>query len=187
MEHIMTTPAAMEAVKNGQLILPEAIAPFCDKVVITSKFGWDIDLETGERRPGLISRPDHIKLAIEGMLTRLRTDLLYQHRVDPEVSIEDVAGAVKDLMDQGKILHWGASEMWLKTLAPCACHASRDSGPERIFDAVEAAGGLAERSQVTRAQIALAWLLPQKHGSCRFPAQPSCTVWWKTLMWPTST
>lgn len=161
----MTTPAAMEAAKNGQLILPEAIAPFCDKVAITSKFGWDIDLETGERRSGLISRPDHIKLAIEGMLTRLHTDgidLLYQHRVDPEVPIEDVAGAVKDLMDQGKILHWGDSEMGLKTLAPRACHASRNSGPERIFDAVEAAGGLAERSQVTRAQIALAWLLPQK-------------------------
>ncbi|MCW0000115.1 aldo/keto reductase [Pararhizobium sp. YC-54] len=100
-------------------ILGEAIAPFRDKVVITSKFGWNIDLETGERRPGLISRPDHIKLAVEGMLKRLRTDridLLYQHRVDPEVPIEDVAGAVKDLIDQGKILHWGLSEMGLKTL-----------------------------------------------------------------------
>ena len=69
------------------------------QVVITSKFGWNIDLETGERRPGLNSRPEHIKLAVEGMLKRLRTDridLLYQHRVDPEVPIEDVAGAVKD-------------------------------------------------------------------------------------------
>ncbi|CAN7302350.1 aldo/keto reductase [Rhizobium sp. LjRoot30] len=100
-------------------ILGEAIAPFRDKVVITSKFGWNIDLETGERKPGRISRPDHIKLAVEGMLKRLRTDridLLYQHRVDPEVPIEDVAGAVKDLMDQGKVLHWGLSEMGLKTL-----------------------------------------------------------------------
>ena len=82
-------------------ILGEGVAPFRDKVVITSKFGWNIDLETGERRPGLDSRPDHIKLAVEGMLKRLRTDridLLYQHRVDPEVPIEDVAGAVKDLM-----------------------------------------------------------------------------------------
>jgi aryl-alcohol dehydrogenase-like predicted oxidoreductase len=100
-------------------ILGESIAPFRNKVVITSKFGWNIDLETGERRPGLNSKPDHIKLAVEGSLKRLRTDhidLLYQHRVDPEVPIEDVAGAVKQLMDQGKVLHWGLSEMGLKTL-----------------------------------------------------------------------
>jgi aryl-alcohol dehydrogenase-like predicted oxidoreductase len=100
-------------------ILGEGIAPFRDKVVITSKFGWNIDLETGERRPGLNSKPEHIKLAVEGMLKRLRTDridLLYQHRVDPEVPIEDVAGAVKDLMTQGKVLHWGLSEMGVKTL-----------------------------------------------------------------------
>lgn len=100
-------------------ILGEGIAPFRNKVVITSKFGWNIDLETGQRRPGLNSKPEHIKLAVEGMLKRLRTDridLLYQHRVDPEVPIEDVAGAVKDLMDQGKVLHWGLSEMGLKTL-----------------------------------------------------------------------
>ena len=100
-------------------ILGEGIAPFRDKVAITSKFGWNIDLETGERRPGLNSRPDHIKLAVEGMLKRLQTDridLLYQHRVDPEVPIEDVAGAVKELMAQGKILHWGLSEMGPNTL-----------------------------------------------------------------------
>ncbi|CAN7688142.1 aldo/keto reductase [Mesorhizobium sp. LjNodule214] len=100
-------------------ILGEGVAPFRDRVVITSKFGWNIDLETGERRPGLNSRPDRIKLAVEGMLKRLRTDrvdLLYQHRVDPDVPIEDVAGAVKDLMDQGKVLHWGLSEMGLNTL-----------------------------------------------------------------------
>lgn len=100
-------------------ILGEAIAPFRDKVVITSKFGWNIDPQTGERRPGLISRPDHIKRAVEGMLKRLRTDridLLYQHRVDPQVPIEDVAGAIKDLKAQGKVLHWGLSEMGLKTL-----------------------------------------------------------------------
>ncbi len=100
-------------------ILGEGVAPFRDKVVITSKFGWDIDFETGERRPGLNSRPEHIKLAVDGMLKRLRTDridLLYQHRVDPQVPIEDVAGAVKDLMAAGKVLHWGLSEMGLKTL-----------------------------------------------------------------------
>ena len=100
-------------------ILGEGIAPFRDEVVITSKFGWDVDLETGERRPGLISRPERIKLAVEGMLRRLRTDridLLYQHRVDPQVPIEDVAGAVKDLMAAGKVLHWGLSEMGPNTL-----------------------------------------------------------------------
>lgn len=100
-------------------ILGEAIQPFRDRVAITSKFGWDIDLETGQRRPGLNSRPEHIKLAVEGMLRRLRTDridLLYQHRVDPAVPIEDVAGAVQDLMRQGKVKHWGLSEMGLGTL-----------------------------------------------------------------------
>ena len=100
-------------------ILGEGVAPFRDKVVVASKFGWDIDLKSGERRPGLNSRPAHIKQAVEGMLGRLRTDridLLYQHRVDPQVPIEDVAGAVRDLMKEGKVLHWGLSEMGLQTL-----------------------------------------------------------------------
>ena len=100
-------------------ILGEAVQPFRDQVQLTSKFGWNIDLETGERRPGLNSRPEHIKQAVEGSLTRLRTDridLLYQHRVDPAVPIEDVAGAVQDLMRQGKVRHWGLSEMGLNTL-----------------------------------------------------------------------
>ncbi|MFW6157397.1 MAG: aldo/keto reductase [Balneolaceae bacterium] len=100
-------------------ILGEAIKPFRDEVVITSKFGWNIDQETGERREGRNSHPEHIKVVVEGMLRRLQTDridLLYQHRVDPEVPIEDVAGAVQDLMDEGKVLHWGLSEMGLNTL-----------------------------------------------------------------------
>jgi aryl-alcohol dehydrogenase-like predicted oxidoreductase len=100
-------------------ILGEGVAPFRDRVAITSKFGWDIDLETGQRRPGLNSQPVHIKQVVEGMLRRLRTDridLLYQHRVDPQVPIEDVAGAIKDLMTQGKVLHWGLSEMGPNTL-----------------------------------------------------------------------
>ncbi|AWI58417.1 aryl-alcohol dehydrogenase-like predicted oxidoreductase [Sinorhizobium fredii] len=83
------------------------------------KLGRYDEAKATERRPGRNSRPERIKLAVEGMLKRLRTDridLLYQHRVDPEVPIEDVAGAVKDLMDQGKVLHWGLSEMGLKTL-----------------------------------------------------------------------
>src|SRR4028119_1396279 len=100
-------------------ILGEGVAPFRDQVAIATKFGWNIDQETGERRPGLNSRPEHIKRVVEGMLKRLRTDridLLYQHRVDPQVPIEDVAGAVKELMAQGKVLHWGLSEMGLNTL-----------------------------------------------------------------------
>ena len=100
-------------------ILGEGVAPFRDKVVIATKFGFDIDFETGARRGGLNSRPDHIKLVVEAMLKRLRTDridLLYQHRVDPQVPIEDVAGAIKDLMAQGKVLHWGLSEMGPNTL-----------------------------------------------------------------------
>lgn len=100
-------------------ILGEGVAPFRNEIVIATKFGWNIDQETGERRPGLNSRPDHIKQVVEGMLKRLRTDridLLYQHRVDPQIPIEDVAGAVQDLMAEGKVLHWGLSEMGLKTL-----------------------------------------------------------------------
>ncbi|WP_255350542.1 aldo/keto reductase [Flavobacterium sp. AED] len=74
-------------------ILGESIAPFRDKIVIETKFGWNIDQETGARLPGLNSRPEHIKIVVEGMLKRLRTDridLLYQHRVDPQVPIEDI-------------------------------------------------------------------------------------------------
>jgi aryl-alcohol dehydrogenase-like predicted oxidoreductase len=100
-------------------ILGEGVAPFRNRVVIASKFGWNIDPETGKRLPGLNSRPAHIRQAVEGMLGRLRTDridLLYQHRVDPQVPIEDVAGAVADLMAQGKVLHWGLSEMGPATL-----------------------------------------------------------------------
>ncbi len=99
-------------------LLGEGVAPFRDGVVITSKFGFNVDLETGERG-GRNSRPAHIKRAVEGMLDRLRTDridLLYQHRVDPQVPIEDVAGAVEELMAEGKVLHWGLSEMGANTL-----------------------------------------------------------------------
>jgi aryl-alcohol dehydrogenase-like predicted oxidoreductase len=104
---------------ENERILGEAIEPFRNKVRITSKFGWNIDQQTGRRLPGLNSKPDHIKLVVEGSLKRLRTDridLLYQHRVDPEVPIEDVAGAIKDLMDQGKVLHWGLSEPGIQTI-----------------------------------------------------------------------
>lgn len=104
---------------ENERILGEAIAPFRDRVQLTSKFGWNIDTETGRRLPGLNSRPDHIKRVVENSLKRLNRDhidLIYQHRVDPSVPIEDVAGAVKDLMDQGKVRHWGLCEMGLGTL-----------------------------------------------------------------------
>ena len=84
----------------------EALAPFRDKVKIGTKFGFGVE----EKQPTAInSRPDHIRRAVEGSLKRLRTDhidLLYQHRVDPKVPMEDVAGTVKDLMQEGKVLHW---------------------------------------------------------------------------------
>ncbi len=100
-------------------ILGEGVAPFRDKIIIATKFGWNIDQETGKRNPGLNSQPEHIKVVVEGMLKRLRTDridLLYQHRVDPAVPIEDVAGAVKELMKQGKVLNWGLSEPGIETV-----------------------------------------------------------------------
>jgi len=100
-------------------ILGEAVASFRNKIVIETKYGWNIDQKTGQRLPGLNSRPEHIKEVVEGMLKRLRTDridLLYQHRVDPAVPIEDVVGAIKDLIKEGKILHYGLSEPGVQTV-----------------------------------------------------------------------
>jgi aryl-alcohol dehydrogenase-like predicted oxidoreductase len=102
---------------NEELV-GEALAPLRDKVVIATKFGFDIDPKTKERR-GLNSRPKHIKQAAEAALKRLNTeviDLLYQHRVDPNVPIEDVAGAVKDLIAEGKVKHFGLSEASANTI-----------------------------------------------------------------------
>ncbi len=100
-------------------ILGEGIAPFRNNVAISSKFGWNIDQQTGQRLPGLNSRPEHVRIVVEGMLKRLRTDridLLYQHRVDPAVPIEDVVGLLKDLIKEGKLLHYGLSEPGLQTV-----------------------------------------------------------------------
>ncbi len=100
-------------------LLGEAVQPFRDQIKIETKFGWNIDPATGRRMPGLNSRPEHIRLVVDAMLKRLRTDridLLYQHRVDPAVPIEDVAGLMKDLAAQGKVLHWGLCEMGAQTL-----------------------------------------------------------------------
>jgi aryl-alcohol dehydrogenase-like predicted oxidoreductase len=98
---------------TNEELVGQALAPVRDRVVVATKFGWNIDPETGERRPGLNSRPEHVKRATEGMLKRLgtdRIDLLYQHRVDSQVPIEDVAGAVKELILAGKVRHFGLSE-----------------------------------------------------------------------------
>jgi len=103
---------------NEELV-GEALAPFKGQVVIATKFGWDIDLETGQRRGGLNSRPEHIKQVAEASARRLKVDavdLFYQHRVDPNVPIEDVAGAVKDLIREGKVKHFGLSEPAAQTI-----------------------------------------------------------------------
>jgi len=100
-------------------LLGEALEPIRDKVVIATKFGFDIDLKTGERRGGTNSRPEHIKAVADACLKRLRTDridIFYQHRVDPEVLIEDVAGAVKELIAEGKVKHFGLSEAGVQTI-----------------------------------------------------------------------
>ena len=100
-------------------LVGEALQPIRNKVVIATKFGFEIDLETGKRGAGTDSRPEHIKLVADASLKRLRTDhidLLYQHRVDPAVPIEDVAGAVKELIAQGKVKHFGLSEAGVQTI-----------------------------------------------------------------------
>lgn len=104
---------------TNEELVGEALAPIRDKVVIATKFGFDIDLATGERRGGTNSRPDHIKAVADACLKRLKTDridLFYQHRVDPDVPIEDVAGAVKDLISEGKVKHFGLSEAGVGTV-----------------------------------------------------------------------
>ena len=103
---------------NEELV-GEALAPFRGRVVIATKFGFRFDPETGQRRDGFDSRPEHVKAVAEASLKRLRIDaidLFYQHRVDPEVPIEDVAGAVKDLIRQGKVKHFGLSEAGAQTI-----------------------------------------------------------------------
>jgi len=98
---------------TNEMLVGDALAPVRGQVSIATKFGWDIDEQTGTRRGGLNSRPDHIRHVVDASLTRLKVetiDLLYQHRVDPDVPIEDVAGAVKDLVASGKVKHFGLSE-----------------------------------------------------------------------------
>lgn len=103
---------------TNEELVGEALAPFRKQVIIATKFGFDVS-PGGERRDGLNSKPEHIKQVVEASLKRLKTDvidLLYQHRVDPSVPIEDVAGAVKALIQEGKVKHFGLSEAGAKTI-----------------------------------------------------------------------
>jgi len=104
---------------TNEELLGEALSSVRDQVVIATKFGHNLDLNTGANLGGVNSRPEHIKQAVEGSLKRLRTDhidLYYQHRVDPDVPIEEVAGAVKELIQAGKVRHFGLSEAGAKTI-----------------------------------------------------------------------
>src|ERR1700752_1129102 len=105
---------------TNEELVGEAIAPFRERVVIATKFGFNIDSDgTQNQTPPLNSRPEHIKEVAEASLMRLKTDyidLFYQHRVDPNVPIEDVAGAVKDLIDEGKVRHFGLSEAGVEVI-----------------------------------------------------------------------
>jgi aryl-alcohol dehydrogenase-like predicted oxidoreductase len=98
---------------TNEILVGEALAPVRDQVSIATKFGWDVDHRRGTRTGGLNSRPEHIRRVVDAMLMRLKVefiDLLYQHRVDPDVPIEDVAGTVKELVAAGKVKHFGLSE-----------------------------------------------------------------------------
>jgi aryl-alcohol dehydrogenase-like predicted oxidoreductase len=105
--------------RTNEELVGEALAPFRGQVVIATKFGFELDPKGGPQWVGLNSRPEHIKQVAEGSLKRLRVDaidLFYQHRVDPNVPIEDVADAVKDLIRQGKVKHFGLSEAGVQTI-----------------------------------------------------------------------
>jgi len=105
---------------TNEELVGEALEPVRDRVVIATKFGWDLEgVQVGERANGLDSRPETIRRSVEDSLRRLRTDhidLLYQHRVDPNVPIEDVAGTVKELIAEGKVRHFGLSEAGAQTI-----------------------------------------------------------------------
>jgi len=104
---------------TNEELVGEALAPFRGQVAIATKFGFELDPNGGPKWVGLNSRPEHIKEAAEGSLRRLKVDaldLFYQHRVDPDVPIEDVAGAVKELIQQGKVRHFGLSEAAVPTI-----------------------------------------------------------------------
>src|SRR6476469_8069876 len=104
---------------TNEELVGEALAPFRSRVAIATKFGFKVDPQTGRNLGDVDSRPEHIKEAVEGSLKRLKVetiDLLYQHRVDPNVPIEYVAGTVKELIQEGKVKHFGLSEAGVQTI-----------------------------------------------------------------------
>ncbi len=120
---------------TNEELVGEALAPVREQVVIATKFGFDLDPNTGEQR-GLNSRPEHIRQVAEASLRRLKTDvidLFYQHRVDPDVPIEDVAGAVNELIQKGKVKHFGLSEAGVQTIRRAHAVQPVTRPPERIF------------------------------------------------------
>jgi aryl-alcohol dehydrogenase-like predicted oxidoreductase len=103
---------------TNEVLVGEALAPYRKRVVIATKFGFDIAPD-GQRRGGLNSKPEHVRQVAEASLKRLKTDIIdlfYQHRVDPDVPKEDVAGAVKNLIQEGKVKHFGLSEAGARTI-----------------------------------------------------------------------
>jgi hypothetical protein len=125
--------------------------------VIATKFGWNIDPETGEHRGGVDSRPELIRRLTEGSLKRLRVDaidLYYQHRVDPNVPMEDVAGTVKELIAEGKVKHFGLSEAGVKKHSPCSCGAAGHRAAERVLAVVWSKDELRKISQIDDLHIA---------------------------------
>ena len=151
---------------NEELV-GEALAPFRKQVVIATKFGFDVSPDFDPRAmkgsPGLNSRPEHIKQAVEGSLKRLKVetiDLLYQHRVDPDVPIEDVAGAVKELIREGKVKHFGLSEAGVQTI--------------RRANAVQPVTALQSEYSL--------WTELPKRKSFR-PLRNSALAWFPTVLW----
>jgi aryl-alcohol dehydrogenase-like predicted oxidoreductase len=127
---------------NEELV-GEALAPFRGQVIIATKFGFKFENNGSPRPAGLDSQPENIKHTLEGSLKRLRVDavdLFYQHRVDPEVPIEDVAGAVKDLIQQGKVKHFGMSEAAAQTIRRANAVSAGHCPSKRIFALVETPG-----------------------------------------------
>ena len=125
---------------TNEELVGEALAPFRGRVVIATKFGFTLDPKGGPGWSALDSRPEHIKQVAEASLKRLKVDaidLFYQHRVDPEVPIEDVAGAVKDLIREGKVKHFGLSEAGVQDDPPRARGPAGDGAPERVLAVVE--------------------------------------------------
>ena len=127
---------------HNEELVGEALQPVRDEVVIATKFGFAFD-EDG-KQTGVTSRPDDIRSAVDGSLRRLRTDtidLLYQHRVDPDVPIEDVAGTVKELIEAGKVRHFGTVRGRGRDDPPRACRAARDGATERVLPVLARARG----------------------------------------------